>query len=46
MPLREWLDNGWLKPHVPTRREMVDLLAIPSPAVSVTAGGVQLHPNI
>jgi hypothetical protein len=28
MPLREWLDNGWLKPHVPTRREMADLLAI------------------
>ncbi len=28
MSLNDWLQNGWLKPHKPTGREVVDLLAL------------------
>lgn len=28
MSLSDWQKNGWLKPHQPTRQEIVDLLAL------------------
>ena len=28
MPLRQWADNGWLKPHQTSRQEISNLLAI------------------
>jgi hypothetical protein len=28
MTLQEWVDNGWLRPHEPSRQEILDLLVI------------------
>jgi hypothetical protein len=28
MSLREWQQNGWLKPHAPSRQEIADLYAV------------------
>jgi hypothetical protein len=39
MPLKEWLDNGWLKPHKSSRREIEKPLAIAQRDIRDARGG-------
>jgi uncharacterized protein (UPF0332 family) len=44
MSLKEWADNGWLKPHTTTRKQICDLFAIVERDME-SAAGEDLSPD-
>ncbi|MBM3319026.1 MAG: hypothetical protein FJY75_14360 [Candidatus Eisenbacteria bacterium] len=40
MSLQQWADNGWLRPHEPTRSEIADLLGIVDRDLRDAAGDI------